>query len=234
MKNIHFLLTITRREDSEAFVDFFNSRDLSCIYSAVAEGTARQKTLALLGLERSYKSIHCAVVPGSRTTEILRDLSTEMQIDLPDRGVAIAVPILSVSGSRTLQYLLSGTELSAVEGEPMQSDYELIIAILEAGYTDMVMDAAREGGAGGGTVVHGKTESRPTGTISAPPTPCKRRASTPRRTPSRFPSPSPPPQASSSLMRTIRFRRENYKNSALLREWTVPKEDILWQKYSTS
>ena len=156
MKNIHFLLTITRREDSEAFVDFFNSRDLSCIYSAVAEGTARQKTLALLGLERSYKSIHCAVVPGSRTTEILRDLSTEMQIDLPDRGVAIAVPILSVSGSRTLQYLLSGTELSAVEGEPMQSDYELIIAILEAGYTDMVMDAAREGGAGGGTVVHAK------------------------------------------------------------------------------
>ena len=156
MKNIHFLLTITRREDSEAFVDFFNSRDLSCVYSAVAEGTARQKTLALLGLERSYKSIHCAVVPGSRTTEILRDLSTEMQIDLPDRGVAIAVPILSVSGSRTLQYLLSGTELSAVEGEPMQSDYELIIAILEAGYTDMVMDAAREGGAGGGTVVHDK------------------------------------------------------------------------------
>ena len=79
-----------------------------------------------------------------------------MQIDLPDRGVAIAVPIQSVSGSRTLQYLLSGTELSAVEGEPMQSDYELIIAILEAGYTDMVMDAAREGGAGGGTVVHAK------------------------------------------------------------------------------
>ena len=156
MKNIHFLLTITRREDSESFVDFFNSRNLSCIYSSVAEGTARQKTLALLGLERSYKSIHCAVVPGSLTKEILHALSAEMQIDLPDRGVAIAVPIQSVSGSRTLQYLLSGTELSAVEGEPMQSDYELIIAILEAGYTDMVMDAAREGGAGGGTVVHAK------------------------------------------------------------------------------
>ena len=53
MKNIHFLLTITRREDSEAFVDFFNSRELSCIYSAVAEGTGRQKTLALLGTNRS-------------------------------------------------------------------------------------------------------------------------------------------------------------------------------------
>ena len=149
MKNIHLLFSITRREDSEAFVDFFKDRNLSCIYSAVAEGTARQKTLALLGLERSYKSIHCAIVPGSRTKEILDALSTVMQIDLPDRGVAIAIPILSVSGARTLQYMLGGTE-------PMQSDYELIIAILEAGYTDMVMDAAREGGAGGGTVVHAK------------------------------------------------------------------------------
>lgn len=156
MKNIHFVFTITRREDSEAYIDFFNSRSLSCLYSAVAEGTARQKTLARLGLERSYKSIHCAIVPGNRIQDILYDLSTVMQIDLPDRGVAIAVPIRSVSGSRTLQYLLNGTELSAVEGEPMQSDYELIIAILEAGYTDMVMDAAREGGAGGGTVVHAR------------------------------------------------------------------------------
>lgn len=156
MKNIHLLITITRREDSEAFVDFFKNRNLHCIYSAVGEGTARQKTLALLGLERSYKSVHCIMIPGNRTPEILSALSTVMQIDLPDRGVAVAIPINSVSGSRTLQYFLSGTDLSAVEGEPMQSDYELIIAILEAGYVDMVMDAAREGGAGGGTVVHAK------------------------------------------------------------------------------
>lgn len=38
----------------------------------------------------------------------------------------------------------------------MESAYELIIAMAEAGYTDVVMEAAREGGAGGGTVVHAK------------------------------------------------------------------------------
>ena len=31
MKNIHLLFSITRREDSEAFVDFFKDRNLSCI-----------------------------------------------------------------------------------------------------------------------------------------------------------------------------------------------------------
>lgn len=156
MKNMHLLIVITRREDSDGYVDFFKKRELCCVYSAVGEGTARQKTLALLGLERSYKAIHCAVIPGCRTPEILSALSTVMQIDLPDQGIAVAIPVQSVSGTRTLQYFLSGTELSAVEGEPMQSDYELIIAIMEAGYSDMVMDAAREGGAGGGTVVHAK------------------------------------------------------------------------------
>ena len=38
----------------------------------------------------------------------------------------------------------------------MQSDYELIIAIYQKGYTDLVMDAAREAGAGGGTTIRAK------------------------------------------------------------------------------
>lgn len=34
--------------------------------------------------------------------------------------------------------------------------YELLIAISNQGYTELVMDAARGAGAGGGTVVHAK------------------------------------------------------------------------------
>ena len=42
------------------------------------------------------------------------------------------------------------------EQTPAGSGYELIIAIFESGYTDLVMDAAREAGAGGGTMIHAK------------------------------------------------------------------------------
>ena len=38
----------------------------------------------------------------------------------------------------------------------MQSEHELIIAIYEKGYTNMVMDAAREAGARGGTTIRAK------------------------------------------------------------------------------
>ena len=38
----------------------------------------------------------------------------------------------------------------------MQSEHELIVAIYEKGYTDLVMDAAREAGARGGTAIRAK------------------------------------------------------------------------------
>ena len=38
----------------------------------------------------------------------------------------------------------------------MQFEHELIIVILNEGYSDMVMDAARSAGAAGGTVLHAK------------------------------------------------------------------------------
>lgn len=37
-----------------------------------------------------------------------------------------------------------------------ETEYELIIVILNQGYSNLVMDAAREKGAGGGTVIHAK------------------------------------------------------------------------------
>ena len=36
------------------------------------------------------------------------------------------------------------------------SDYEVILCIVNAGYSDVVMDAAREEGARGGTVIHAR------------------------------------------------------------------------------
>ena len=38
----------------------------------------------------------------------------------------------------------------------MNFEYELIVVILNEGHSDMVMDAARSAGAGGGTVLHAK------------------------------------------------------------------------------
>lgn len=64
------------------------------------------------------------------------------------------MPLKSVAGGRTLAYLTNDLKTG---GTPhMEFNHELIVVILNEGYADLVMDAARAAGAGGGTVLHAK------------------------------------------------------------------------------
>ena len=61
MKDICLLLTISQRDDAQRFIHFFQEQGVAEVYSALCNGTARQKTLDLLGLEQTEKTIHFAV-----------------------------------------------------------------------------------------------------------------------------------------------------------------------------
>ena len=80
-----------------------------------------------------------------------------MRIDVPGTGVAFIIPHSSIGGKKTLMFLTHGQDF--VKGEESvlkDTKYELLVAIINKGYSDLVMDAAREAGAGGGTVIHAK------------------------------------------------------------------------------
>ena len=164
MKGLYLLLTITRRSDAEEYEEFYKSKGISVIYTAQCNGTAHEKTLSLLGIERNDKSMLISVLSGSLLKEVVKGLTVEMKIDLPDRGIAVAVPLSGIGGSKALEYFNGGQLPEEGEEEKqitkeetdMGSNQELIVAIYEKGYTDMVMDAAREAGAAGGTTIRAK------------------------------------------------------------------------------
>ena len=159
MKDLFFLITIVRRNDATEYDEFYRSEGVDVVYTTSCNGTAHAKTLNLLGIERTDKSMLFSTVTSDTLAKLKRLLTTKMKIDLPDRGVAMAVPLSGVGGSRTLEYFTSGQKMSennTTEDNEMQSSHELIVAIYERGYTDLVMDAAREAGAGGGTTINAK------------------------------------------------------------------------------
>ena len=159
MKDLYLLMTIVRRSDSAEYESFYQEHGVGVVYNAHCNGTAHARTLDLLGIERTEKSMLLSTVTGQTLKKLKRGLTREMKIDLPDRGVAVAVPLSGVGGARTLEYFTSGQEVTqenTTEENAMQSSHELIVAIYEKGYTDMVMDAAREAGAGGGTTINAK------------------------------------------------------------------------------
>ncbi len=167
MKNLYLLLTVIRRDDAEEYEEFYRNNNVSVIYNALCNGTAHEKKLALLGIEKTDKALLISPVTGSLLKEIIRLLTFKMKIDLPDRGVAMAVPLSGIGGAKTLAYFKGGIGIDTNEEETqntdtktedteMESTHELIIAIYEKGYTDLVMDAAREAGAYGGTTIRAK------------------------------------------------------------------------------
>ena len=159
MNNLYLLITIIRRSDAEGYEAFYESDGVGIIYSIPCNGTAHEKTLDLFGLEKTEKSMLMSVVTEPSLKDLCKKLSRDMMIDLPDRGVAMAVPLSGIAGARTLEYFTSTQETQqteTTEEKKMQSDYELIVAICEKGYTEAVMDAARAAGAGGGTTIRAK------------------------------------------------------------------------------
>lgn len=159
MKDLFLLITIVRRKDASEYEEFYNGQGVGVVYTTACNGTAHAKTLNILGIERTEKSMLLSTVTGDTLERLKRKLTVDMKIDLPDRGVAMAVPLSGVGGSRTLDYFTTGQTLSDIkdtEDNYMQSSHELIVAIYERGYTDLVMDAAREAGAAGGTTINAK------------------------------------------------------------------------------
>ena len=159
MKDLFLLITIVRRDDANEYEEFYSSEGVGVVYTTPCNGTAHAKTLNLLGIERTEKSMLLSTVTSQTLKRLKRHLTVNMKIDLPDRGVAMAISLSGVGGNRTLEFFNAGQQRSEniqTEDKSMESTHELIVAIYERGYTDMVMDAAREAGAAGGTTINAK------------------------------------------------------------------------------
>jgi len=157
MNGYSMVTAIVRRDIAEEYIRFFRHNGAGIVYSTNCEGSARKKLLDMLGLESKAKQLLCCVVPSSNIKYILRHLRTEMRIDAPNTGIVFFVNVECIGGAialRTLctQDIFTGDEVKKVK----ENKHSLIVAIAERGHTDIVMDAACEAGATGGTIVHAK------------------------------------------------------------------------------
>ena len=153
MQNMYFVLTIVNRSDNKEFVEFFDKNQANNIYSMPAHGTASDSVLDILGIAKSEKTIHFSLLVRSKMKRILSRLTSDMLIDLPGRGIALAIPLSSIASRDALNYYYDEDEpenenkKTANESEEKKmNNTELIVVICEKGHTDLIMDAAREAG----------------------------------------------------------------------------------------
>ena len=151
---LYYVLAITDRHKSEKMFSLYKDAGLRLCMMSLGRGTATDEHLSLHDLEATEKAIISGIGSAGESKGLLKNARNKLYIDIPGNGIMLTVPLKSVAGGKTLAYLGGNTEKG---GKPdMNFAHELIIVILNEGHVDLVMDAARAAGAGGGTVLHAK------------------------------------------------------------------------------
>ncbi len=157
MQGFKYLTLITKREYSEQYLEFFRRLGIKGVLSTFCNGTATDLTLNHLGVEKTEKIMFETIVKEEQIGEIVKGMMIEMNISAAGNGIAMFLPLDSVGGMSSLKYFAGEVEIEKKEeSNKMESKSVLIITVVDKGNTDIVMDAARSAGAGGGTVIKAK------------------------------------------------------------------------------
>ena len=157
MSELYLMATISDRNQSRRFLSFYKDHGVTVTLNTMGSGTAASEILDSFGLEAAEKSLLFGFVTGTEWKKIKSDLQKQIKIDIPGSGIAFTVPMSSIGGKKQLQFLTEGREFEKGEESTLKdTKYELLVVVANQGYTDQIMDAAREAGASGGTVIHAK------------------------------------------------------------------------------
>ena len=157
MGNIYLMTTIVDRKIIEKYLKLYHENDLHVMYLTLGYGTASNEIMDYLGLDSIEKAVAISVVEEETWLTVKKQLQKKLQIDAPGGGIAFTIPLSSVGGRKTLEFLLEKSDYQKQEESTLKNtDHELIVVISQQGYTDVIMDAAREAGAYGGTIIHAK------------------------------------------------------------------------------
>lgn len=163
LERLKLLVTIVDRDKGRAAVSLYRAEHLHFDYLCMGLGTANSVILDYFGLSETEKDVVLALAPVSRIPDIIRKCGEKFNLSRPGRGILFTIPLSGVSGYAPQilcqpEFLQQSGQDSKKEAEPMNEAvrYDLIVAVVNRGHINTVMDAARAAGARGGTALHAR------------------------------------------------------------------------------
>ncbi len=157
MGNLYFMTTIVERKDIHKYLDLYRENNLHVMFVTLGMGTVANEVMDYLGLDSAEKAVAFSVLEEDDWQNIKKQMERKLKIDAPGGGISFIIPLSSVGGKKTLQFLIEKDNYQKEEESTLKNtNHQLIVVIAEQGYTNLIMDAARGAGAYGGTVIHAK------------------------------------------------------------------------------
>lgn len=130
-----------------------------------ATGTAGSETMTLLGLGEKDKSIVICLEPHFRIVPTMKAISEGLELKKPGSGIAFTIPLSGVSSPITQLFPEHEQQIKERLSDKMKEElakmkeginHDLVVAVINQGFSDELMEAAKEAGATGGTIIHAR------------------------------------------------------------------------------
>ncbi len=126
-------------------------------YHILAKGTASGDIMDTLGLGSPDKAVIITALPKSSADSGLELLKEQLYLGSPGTGIAFTLPMSGSSlGLMELMNTLDTQNNDTNEVANMDNKFTMIMAIVNQGFSEEVMSAAKPAGAAGGTVFHSR------------------------------------------------------------------------------
>ena len=155
LERMKAMVTIVGRGDGLALTRLYQQDGVTLHIQIAAVGTASSELLNLLGLTHSERDLLLSFGPAPVIDALMDKLDDDYRGVLRARGIAFSLRLSGISAA--VAAALSRTDRTE-GGNAMSSEreYNLILAAVNQGCTDQVMQTACKAGATGGTVVRGR------------------------------------------------------------------------------
>ena len=154
--DFRMLFLISSPKLADKAITLFDENQVPVQYHCRAQGTASSEIMNMLGLGTIEKNILLSAMPEPAADRMLTLLRKKLHLGMPNTGVAFTADLSGCSGwmIRLMERAPEEAGAERKETEMAENAYALIMAIVNQGFSDDVMDAARPMGATGGTVFH--------------------------------------------------------------------------------
>lgn len=159
MEKLRVLFLITTPKMAKKAEELFDINSVPIYYRMGAMGTASSEVMDVLGLGSPEKRVFISVLPKPIADSMLLKLHKALKIGTVNSGIAYTLPIVAASKFALSVFDNIESETEERKGQRAMSEKKnaMIAAVVNLGYSEDVMVAARRAGAGGGTVLHSRS-----------------------------------------------------------------------------
>ena len=138
-----FAVAVVDVGKGEKILSLFREEHALLDYVCMAHGTARTEMLDLLGIGETAKAVVFCLAASGQAQRILNRLGKELQMRYPGRGIAFTIPVSGI-GRRWHSLLTQADEQEEIRmNKSEQTGFDVVAVVMERGYTNVAMDAAR-------------------------------------------------------------------------------------------